>query len=84
MNDVVAAAVNGPGSPSAWRQRNKELLLNDLVVNGPATQRQLAQRTGLSTATISNLVKVLQSENCITTYPTVSSNRRAKLVSLSN
>jgi DNA-binding MarR family transcriptional regulator len=80
INNKETTRQVGPGSQSALRQRNKDLLLNDLTANGPATQRELADRTGLSTATISNLIKILQGECRVSTQQTVSSSRRAVLV----
>lgn len=73
-------ARSGMGSQSAWRRRNLERLIEDLRANGPATQRQLAERTGFSTATISNLVKILLTEQRVQTQPTISSGRRSVLV----
>ncbi|MHA7189434.1 winged helix-turn-helix transcriptional regulator [Arthrobacter sp. MDT2-16] len=70
-----------PGSQQALRARNLDALTYDLKVNGPSTQRQLADRTGLSAATVSNLVRILVIEKRAITAPTISSGRRATLVS---
>ncbi|MFF2246192.1 winged helix-turn-helix transcriptional regulator [Arthrobacter sp. NPDC058130] len=75
-----SAPRSGVGSQSAWRLRNIESLLEDLRVNGPATQRQLAERTGFSTATISNLVNILRADHRVRTQSVISSGRRAVLV----
>jgi DNA-binding MarR family transcriptional regulator len=70
----------GPGSQQALRLRNLSALLSELEQNGPGTQRQLSLRTGLSQATVSNLVKILVTKQQVTTEPTISSGRRATLV----
>ncbi|BBE24303.1 hypothetical protein MN0502_31860 [Arthrobacter sp. MN05-02] len=75
------AGLQGSGSQQALRLRNVSALLKDSEQNGPATQRQLSLRTGLSQATVSNLVKILVANQQATTEPTISSGRRATLVS---
>lgn len=75
---------HGSGSQQALRARNLQTLASDLHDNGPATQRELAERTGLSQATVSNLVKILVEEHKAITQPTVSSGRRATLVTASS
>lgn len=69
-----------PGSQQALRARNLQALRHELGNNGPATQSQLAERTGLSRATVSSLVRILVEQNQVVTAPTVSSGRRATLV----
>lgn len=73
----------GSGSQQALRARNLRTLVGVLQDSGPATQRQLADRTGLSQATVSNLVRILVNRNLAVTTPTVSSGRRANLVAAS-
>lgn len=73
-----------PGSQSALRQLNQQRLIDALLASGPLTQAELARRTGLSTATISNIVKTMTNAGTIETEPTTSSGRRALLVRLSN
>jgi DNA-binding MarR family transcriptional regulator len=70
----------GSGSQQALRARNLEALTRDLEDNGPGTQRQLAERTGLSPATVSNLVGILVDNGHAITASTISSGRRAILV----
>jgi len=70
-----------PGSQSALRQLNRERIVQTLSA-GPATQAELSRTTGLSTATISNIVKELERENVVHTAPTTSSGRRALQVRL--
>jgi len=59
------------------------MLVQHLEVAGPSTQRELAEGTNLSGATVSNLVKILKAEGRIQTSQTISSGRRANLVQLS-
>lgn len=70
----------GAGSQQALRMRNLGLLLSELRYRGPGTQRQLAERTGLSAATVSNLVRILVQQDRVMTSSTTSRGRRATLV----
>lgn len=70
-----------PGSQSALRQRNQLRLTEQLLRGGPATQAELARLTGLSTATVSNIVKSMQQAGLVTLTTTTSSGRRAHSVS---
>ncbi|POH62289.1 MULTISPECIES: ROK family transcriptional regulator [Cryobacterium] len=72
-----------PGSQSALRLSNQRRILST-VSGGPTTQADIARTTGLSTATVSNIVKVLVELGLVATSPTTSSGRRAQLVSLSS
>lgn len=58
--------------------------MSNLVSGGPTTQADIARNTGLSAATVSNIVKVLVDRGIVSTTPTTSSGRRASLVSLSS
>lgn len=71
-----------PGSQSALRQRNTQLIIDTLARRGPTTQATLSRITGLSTGTISNLVKLLESKEVVTATPTVDSGRRALAIGL--
>jgi predicted NBD/HSP70 family sugar kinase len=73
-----------PGSQSALRERNQQRIIDALLGSGPLTQAELARQTGLSTATISNIVKKMSAIGEVETAPTTSSGRRALLVRLSN
>jgi predicted NBD/HSP70 family sugar kinase len=73
-----------PGSQSALRLSNQQRILSNLVAGGPTTQADIARSTGLSAATVSNIVKVLVGLGLVSTSPTTSSGRRAQLVSLSS
>lgn len=73
-----------PGSQSALRLLNQQRILSSLVASGPTTQADIARSTGLSAATVSNIVKALVDGGLLSTSPTTSSGRRAQLVSLSS
>jgi predicted NBD/HSP70 family sugar kinase len=72
-----------PGSQSALRQLNQQRIIETLM-GGPATQAELARQTGLSTATVSNIVKVMQDSGLASTEPITSSGRRALNVRLNS
>jgi predicted NBD/HSP70 family sugar kinase len=72
-----------PGSQTALRQSNQQRILSSLVSGGPSTQAEISRNTGLSNATVSNIVKALAERGIVTTAPTTSSGRRALSVSLS-
>ncbi|WP_066286424.1 ROK family transcriptional regulator [Arthrobacter sp. B6] len=72
-----------PGSQSALRQLNQQRIIETLM-GGPATQAELARQTGLSTATVSNIVKIMQGSGLASTEPITSSGRRALNVRLNS
>ena len=73
-----------PGSQSALRERNQQRVIAALMSGGPRTQAELARQTGLSTATVSNIVKVMATTGIVSTVPTTSSGRRALSVVLND
>jgi predicted NBD/HSP70 family sugar kinase len=73
-----------PGSQSALRELNRQRVISSLLGSGPLTQAELARKTGLSTATVFNIVKMMVASGSIETHPTTSSGRRALLVRLRN
>lgn len=79
-NSGVPRRTASPGSQSSLRLRNQRRLTDQLRQGGPATQAELARATGLSTATVSNIVKSLQSSGLVELELTTSSGRRAHLV----
>ncbi|OFQ99331.1 ROK family transcriptional regulator [Alloscardovia sp. HMSC034E08] len=70
------------GSQSSLREANKALLSDAITKYGAMTQVELAENTGLSTATVSILVRQLVDDGLFTTTDTVRSGRRATLVSI--
>ncbi|WP_158867431.1 ROK family transcriptional regulator [Leifsonia sp. AG29] len=73
-----------PGSQGALRHLNQERLVEFLLANGPSTQAELARGTGLSTATVSNIVRDMAGKGVVSTSPVTSSGRRALLVQLAD
>lgn len=73
-----------PGSQSALRQSNQQRIVETLLNAGPLTQAELSRHTGLSTATVSNLVKIMSDGGLVSTAPTTSSGRRATSVRLNS
>jgi predicted NBD/HSP70 family sugar kinase len=73
-----------PGSQGALRHLNQERLVEFLLANGPSTQAELARGTGLSTATVSNIVRDMATKGVVSTSPVTSSGRRALLVQLTD
>jgi predicted NBD/HSP70 family sugar kinase/biotin operon repressor len=71
-----------PGSQSALREANQRRLLRALSSAGSMTQAQIARTTGLSAATVSNIVRELRDLGMVTVSPTSSGGRRAQSVSL--
>lgn len=72
-----------PGSQSALRQRNQQRIIEALM-GGPSTQAELARQTGLSTATVSNIVRIMLDSGLASTEPITSSGRRALNVRLNS
>lgn len=70
----------GSGSQHALRAANVRRVAEALTTAGPMTQTVLAKATGLSNATVSNLVRVMSDDGLVTTARTTSSGRRAVLV----
>jgi predicted NBD/HSP70 family sugar kinase len=87
MTAISGSPVRGarnPGSQGALRHLNQERLFEFLLANGPSTQAELARGTGLSTATVSNIVRDMAAKGVVETSPVNSSGRRALLVQLSD
>jgi predicted NBD/HSP70 family sugar kinase len=76
--------IPNPGSQSALREQNQQRVLAALTSGGPQTQAELSRQTGLSTATVSNIVKVMVGRGIVRTAPTTSSGRRALSVILND
>lgn len=69
-----------PGSTAALRVTNERAILRELLMHGPSTQSELARRTRLSNGSVSSIVRALRDRGVIETSTTVSSGRRATLV----
>lgn len=71
-----------PGSQTSLREANRARIVTAVQQRGSITQVELAALTGLSAATISNIVKELTHAGVLSTTPTSRSGRRAQLVTL--
>ncbi len=71
-----------PGSQPSLREANSARIVEAVKAYGRITQVELASATGLSAATVSNIVKQLQDQGLVETSATTRSGRRAQLVSL--
>jgi len=79
---AVVRRTSPPGSQSSLREANRARLVESLKRHGRLTQVELAGSTGLSPATVSNIVKELTAAGLLHTSFTSRSGRRATLVSL--
>jgi predicted NBD/HSP70 family sugar kinase len=73
-----------PGSQTALRARNQQRIIEALLAGGPQTQAELSRATGLSSATVSNIVRQMSQARLVETEPTTSSGRRALSVRLTD
>lgn len=71
-----------PGSQSALREANQRRVIHAVRSAGALTQAEIARTTGLSAATVSNIVRELRSVGTLMVTPTSSGGRRAQSVSL--
>jgi len=71
-----------PGSQTSLREANRARIVNAVQQRGSLTQVELAGVTGLSPATVSNIVKELVASGVLHTSPTSRSGRRAQQVTL--
>jgi predicted NBD/HSP70 family sugar kinase len=71
-----------PGSQSALRGLNRQRIVDALIEAGPSTQADLARRTGLSAATVSNIVKLLLEDGTVAADAVTVSGRRATSIRL--
>ncbi|GAA4721343.1 ROK family transcriptional regulator [Pedococcus ginsenosidimutans] len=78
MNPSTAA----PGSQASLREANRLRVVEALRDQGAMTQVEIAGFTGLSPATVSNLVKDLDAAGAVELEPSIRNGRRAVLVSL--
>jgi len=79
---AVVRRTSPPGSQSSLREANRARIVESLKRHGRLTQVELAGSTGLSPATVSNIVKELTAAGLLHTSFTSRSGRRATLVSL--
>jgi predicted NBD/HSP70 family sugar kinase/biotin operon repressor len=79
---VVTDTGTTPGSQSALRQANERRVVDVLRQDGTQTQAELARATGLSAASVSNIVRGLRSAGTVSVRNTSSNGRRARAVTL--
>lgn len=76
-------ATDTPGSQSSLHRANLERVLRAVRMAGSLTQAEIARGTGLSAATVSNIVRELKESGTVVVADTSSGGRRARSVSLS-
>lgn len=74
--------VETPGSQSALREANQRRVIHAVRAAGALTQAEIARTTGLSAATVSNIVRELRDIGTVMVTQVSSSGRRAQSVSL--
>jgi predicted NBD/HSP70 family sugar kinase len=79
---MTGNARTGPGAPSALRAANHALVLRALQQTGETTQAALAQDTGLSAATVSNIVGELRTAGDVAVRKGVRGGKRVNFVSV--
>ncbi len=80
--DDVATGSPTPGSQASLREANRTRLVEAVRKHGGLTQVELAGATGLSPATVHNIVKELGESGILTTSQAKRSGRRASFVTL--
>jgi predicted NBD/HSP70 family sugar kinase len=75
--------VETPGSQSSLHRANLERVVRAVRMAGSLTQAEIARTTGLSAATVSNIVRELKDGGTVDVTPTSAGGRRARSVSLS-
>ncbi|MCH6469549.1 ROK family transcriptional regulator [Sinomonas terrae] len=73
-----------PGSQTSLREANRARIIDVIKKYGGLTQVELAGATGLSPATVSNIVKELSSSGVLHTTQSIRSGRRAQRVTLAH
>lgn len=73
-----------PGSQTSLREANRARIIDAVKKHGGLTQVELAGATGLSAATVSNIVKELTGSGVLHTTPTTRSGRLAQHVTLAH
>ncbi|MEE1756508.1 ROK family transcriptional regulator [Streptomyces sp. SP18CS02] len=72
-----------PGSQTSLHRANLERVVRAVRMAGSLTQAEIARTTGLSAATVSNIVRELKDGGTVEVTPTSAGGRRARSVSLS-
>jgi predicted NBD/HSP70 family sugar kinase len=80
----VATQRRTPGSQTSLREANRARIVDAIKKHGGLTQVELAGATGLSPATVSNIVKELSGSGVLHTTQSIRSGRRAQHVTLAH
>lgn len=80
--DLVATERRTPGSQTSLREANRARIIDAVKLHGGITQVELAGATGLSPATVSNIVKELTTAGTLNVSFSTRSGRRAVQVTL--
>ncbi|MFE0423663.1 ROK family protein, partial [Streptomyces sp. NPDC058953] len=72
-----------PGSQTSLHRANLERVVRAVRMAGSLTQAEIARSTGLSAATVSNIVRELKESGTVEVTPTSAGGRRARSISLS-
>ncbi|MFF0340456.1 ROK family protein [Kribbella sp. NPDC004875] len=73
-----------PGSQASLREANRARVLGVVREHGPLTQVEIAAASGLSAATVSNMVRELDQAGMVGLSRSIRNGRRAVLVSLAS
>ncbi|WP_274563355.1 ROK family transcriptional regulator [Streptomyces spiramyceticus] len=73
-----------PGSQTSLHRANLERVVRAVRMAGSLTQAEIARTTGLSAATVSNIVRELKDGGTVEVTPTSAGGRRARSVALSS
>lgn len=79
----VRESMETPGSQTSLHRANLERVVRAVRMAGSLTQAEIARSTGLSAATVSNIVRELKESGTVEVTPTSAGGRRARSVSLS-
>ncbi len=77
-------AASTPGSQASLREANQRRVLRAVRIAGSLTQAEIARSTGLSAATVSNIVRELRELGAVAVTPTSRGGRRARCVTLAH
>ncbi|GGV07211.1 transcriptional regulator [Streptomyces litmocidini] len=80
----VRESMETPGSQTSLHRANLERVVRAVRMAGSLTQAEIARTTGLSAATVSNIVRELKDGGTVEVTPTSAGGRRARSVSLSS
>ena len=81
---VMNATRPAPGSQASLREANRARVLGVVRQHGPLTQVEIAAASGLSAATVSNMVRELDQAGMVGLSRSIRNGRRAVLVSLAS